>query len=190
MTNKVLFAQIRMLRELMFDVIPLSRYDHLVGNRGLKVWSKWTAWTAVQWKKHMECLMSRPAYPECYCPITSSTDKKIFIAHWQAYHIDQHTSRIICEHEKDGILCHYMTDRESDMKSHIHNLHQDAVMKKQASSWSMKDIERNFKTFPESHAGSHPTLIVWVIMDTKAEDPRTKTTFSESQFMTLRIGQP
>ncbi len=42
------------------------------------------------------------------------------------------------------------------------------------SSWSIKDLERNFKTFPESRAGSHPTLIVWVIMDMKAEDPRTK----------------
>ncbi len=74
------------------------------------------------------------------------------------------------------------------MKSHIHNLHQDAVTKKQASnnyvsenawlgltsSWSIKDLERNFKTFPESHDGSHHTLIVWVIMDKKAEDPRTK----------------
>ncbi len=29
-TDEVLFAQIRMLRELMFDVIPLSRYNHLV----------------------------------------------------------------------------------------------------------------------------------------------------------------
>ncbi len=79
-----------------------------------------------------------------------------------------------------------MTDRESDMKSHIHNLHQDTVAKKQASnsyvsenawldltsSWSIKDLERNFKTFTESRAGSHPTLIVWVIMDMKAEDPR------------------
>ncbi len=36
-TNGVLFAQIRMLRELMFDVIPLSRYNHLVGNGGSKV---------------------------------------------------------------------------------------------------------------------------------------------------------
>ncbi len=31
-TKEVLFAQIRMLRKLMFDVVPLSRYDHLVGN--------------------------------------------------------------------------------------------------------------------------------------------------------------
>ncbi len=29
-TNKALFTQIRILRELMFDVIPLSKYDHLV----------------------------------------------------------------------------------------------------------------------------------------------------------------
>ncbi len=39
-TNEVLFAQIRMFRELMFDVVPLGRYDHLVGNGGSKVWSK------------------------------------------------------------------------------------------------------------------------------------------------------
>ncbi len=38
-TNEVLFAQIRMLIELMFDVIPLSRYDHLVRNGGSKVFN-------------------------------------------------------------------------------------------------------------------------------------------------------
>ncbi len=91
----------------MFDVIPLSRYDHLVRNGGSKVWSKRTAQTAVPWKKQMECPMSRPGY---HCPITSWTVKKMFIAHWQAYHIDQHTSRIVWEHEKDSNLCHYMTD--------------------------------------------------------------------------------
>ncbi len=135
----------------------------------------------------MECPMSRPGNPGCYCLITNWTDKKMFIVHWQAYPIDQHTSRIVCEYEKDGNLCQYMTDRESDMKSHIHNLHRDAVANKQSSnsyvsenawldltySWSIKDLERTFKTFPESRAGSHPTLIMWVIMDTKAEDPRT-----------------
>ncbi len=31
-TNEVLFTQIRMLREVIFDVIPRSRYDHLVRN--------------------------------------------------------------------------------------------------------------------------------------------------------------
>ncbi len=36
-TNEVLFAQIRMLRELMFDVVLRSRYDHLVRNGGSKV---------------------------------------------------------------------------------------------------------------------------------------------------------
>ncbi len=186
--KEVLFDQIRMLRELMFDVIPLSRYDHLVRKGGSKVWSRRTARTAVLWKKQMECPMSRHRFPGCYCQITNWTDKKMFIAHWQAYHIDQHTSRILCEHEKDDILCHYMTDRESDMKSHIHNLHKDAVAKKQASnsyvsenawldltsSWSIKDLERNFKTLPENRVGLHPTLFVWVIMDTKADDPRTK----------------
>ncbi len=72
-----------MLREL-FDVSPLSRYDHLVRNGGSKVWSKRTARMAVPWKKHMECPMSRPCYPGCYCLITNWTDKKMLIAHWQA----------------------------------------------------------------------------------------------------------
>ncbi len=63
-TNKVLFAQIRMLRELIFDVIPLSQYDHLVRNGGSKVWSKWTAQTAVPWSEadgmpHVESWLSR-----------------------------------------------------------------------------------------------------------------------------------
>ncbi len=58
-----------------------------------------------------------------------------------------------------------MTDRESDMKSDIHILHKDAVAKKQASNssvsenawldltstWSIKDLERYFKTFPRNH---------------------------------------
>ncbi len=190
-TMEVLFAQIRILRELMFYVVPLSRYNHLVGNGGSKVWSRRTSLRAVPWKKQMECPMSRPGFPGCYYPITNWTDKKMFIAHWQAYDINQHTSRIVCEHDKDGNLCHYMTDRESDMKSHIHNLHKDAVVKKQASSsyvsenawldltssWLIKDLERNFKTFPENRVGVHLTLFVWVIMDTKAEDTRTKNVF-------------
>ncbi len=45
-TNDVLFAQIRMFRELMFDVITLSRYDHLVGNGGLKVYRGRSIWNA------------------------------------------------------------------------------------------------------------------------------------------------
>ncbi len=62
-SKDVLFAQIRILRELMFSVIPLSRYNHLVGNGGLKVWSKRTAQTAVPLKKNMGCPMSRPNFP-------------------------------------------------------------------------------------------------------------------------------
>ncbi len=82
----------------------------------------------------MECSMSRPGYPGYYCPITNWTDKKMFIAYWQAYHIYQHTRRIICEHEKDSNLCHYMTDRKSDIKSHIHNFPSGCRTKKQASN--------------------------------------------------------
>ncbi len=46
-------AQVRILQELMFDVIPLSRYNHLVRNGGSKVWVKWTALTAVPLKAKM-----------------------------------------------------------------------------------------------------------------------------------------
>ncbi len=109
-TPEVLFAHIRMLKELMFDVIPLSRYNHLVGNRGSKVWAKRTAQMAVLWKPNMTCPMSLAGIPGCWCPITIWTRKEMFIAHWQIYHIDQHTSHIMCEHHKDGVPCHYMTD--------------------------------------------------------------------------------
>ncbi len=164
-TEEVMFTQIRIFREHMFDVIPLSRYNHLVGNGGSKVWFRR--------KNQMECPMYRPGFQGCHCLITNWTDKKMFTAHWQAYHIDQHTSHTVCEHEKDGNLCHYMTDREKDMKSHIHNLHKDAVRKKHASnsyvsenawldltsSWSIKDLDRNFKTFPENLVCSTPHII-------------------------------
>ncbi len=102
--------------------------------------------------------------------------------HWQIYDIDQHTSQILCEHSKDGISCHYMTDHEADMKAHINRLHESSLKEKLANnsyvtenaSWSIKDLERSYKTFPESCCGTSYKLIVWVIMDTDAEDPRTK----------------
>ncbi len=47
MSYDLLFAQVRMLKELMFDVIPLSRYNHLDGNGGSKMWAKRTAQTAI-----------------------------------------------------------------------------------------------------------------------------------------------
>ncbi len=125
--DEVVFAQIRMLRELMFNVIPLSRYNHLVRNSGSKVWAKRIALTAVPSKTKMECPMSLNGKPGCFCPITSWKSKKMFIAHWQIYHIDQHTSCIVCEHSKDGISSHYMTDHEADMKAHMHRLHEPAI---------------------------------------------------------------
>ncbi len=70
------------------------------------------------------------------------------------------------------------------MKAHIHKLHDTAIQEKQAtnryvaenawldltSSWSIKDLERSFKTFLESRCGLTYELIVWVIMNTDAED--------------------
>ncbi len=55
---------------------------------------------------------------------------------------------------KDGISCHYMTDREADMKTHINKLHELSLKEKLAtnsyvaenawldltSSWSIKDV--------------------------------------------------
>ncbi len=57
---EVKFAQIRMLRELMFNIIHLGRYNHLVGKGGSKVWAKWTTLTAVAWKARMSGPMSNP----------------------------------------------------------------------------------------------------------------------------------
>ncbi len=42
------------------------------------------------------------------------------------------------------------------------------------SFWSIKDLKRSYKTFPEVSHGTTYELFVWVIMDTKAEDPRMK----------------
>ncbi len=152
------------------------------------MWSKWTATMAVPWKNKMVYPMTLPGNPGCYCPIKSWTSTELFIAHWQIYHIDQHTSRIICEHSKDGISCHYMTDREADSKTHINKLHESFLKEKPASnsyvpentwldlisSWSINDLERSYKTFPESCCGNLYDLFIWVIIDTDAKDTRTK----------------
>ncbi len=43
------------------------------------------------------------------------------------------------------------------------------------SSWSIKDIKKKFKTFPEvRYTSSASILLVWVIMELQAEDPRGK----------------
>ncbi len=119
--------------------------------------------TAVPWKKQMTFPMSNTGMPDCYCPITVWKKREMFIAHWQIYHIDQQVSHILCEHlNKDGVPYHYMTDLEADMKNHMHKLHDVAIQEKilsnkyvndkawldLMSSWSIKDIERNCKTFP------------------------------------------
>ncbi len=97
----------------------------------------------------------------------------MFIAHWQIYHIDQHTSCILCEHKKDSVSCHYMTDREVDMKAHMYKLHKLAISEKLPTnryvenawfdltpSWSIKDLERNYQTFPETRSRTAYTLFI------------------------------
>ncbi len=49
------------------------------------------------------------------------------MAHRQIYHIDQHISHIVCEQKKEGVKCHYMTDREADMKHHVTKVHGDCA---------------------------------------------------------------
>ncbi len=75
----------------------------------------------------MECPMNGPGMPGCYCPVTTCSNKKMFIVHWQIYHIEQHRSRIVCEHKKQGVFCQYMTDREAAMKQRIHKVHEPAL---------------------------------------------------------------
>ncbi len=167
------------------------------------MWAKWTALMAVPWKTKMACLMSMPGKPGCYCPITCWTSKEMFIAHWQIYHIDQHTSCILCKHMKDEISWHYMTDCEADMKSHIHRLHDPTIKEKQASNsyvnenawldltsfWLIKDLERSYKTFPETCSGSSYKLIIWVIMNTVTEDQKIKQIILGCQLTNLRTGR-
>ncbi len=181
---ELLFAQVRMFMQLMFDILPLSRFNHLVGNCGSKVWSKRIAQTLFLWKQKMTCPMDGPLVPAFYCPIKIWSNKKMFVAHWLIYH-----SRIVGEHEKDGVPCHYMTDHEADMKQHVSKVHEPKLksmvtfnlyVKENTwldltSSWSIKDIEKRYKTFPEvSYIGSGARLLVWVIRNLKAEDLRGK----------------
>ncbi len=138
--------------------------------------------------------------PACYCQITYWSNKVMFIALWMIDHVDQHTCHIVCKHLKNGMPCHYMTGREADIKQTIHKLHNAALkellatnwyMKENAwldltSSWSIKHIEKRYKTFPENHTGATMRLLVWVIMDHKAEDPRGKSnTFRVPPYVAL-----
>ncbi len=172
---ELLFAQVRMTKELMFDILSLSRFNHLVGNGGSKVWSKQTAQTAVPWRAGMPCSMDGLQMPGCYCPIVVWSNKDMFVAHWLIYHVVQHVSRIVCDHEKVGVPCQYMTDREADMRQHVSKVHESTLkamvtsnlyVKENTwlnltSSWTIKDIEKRFKTFPENHIGGLTKLLVW-----------------------------
>ncbi len=81
----------------MDKIIHLSRYDHLVGNDGSKVWSKCTAKTAHPLKVNVICPLAVPDMQRCNCPIKHCTWKKMFMAHWQIYNVDQHISCIVSE---------------------------------------------------------------------------------------------
>ncbi len=66
---ELLFTQVKIVMDKIFKMIPMSKYDHLVGNGGLKVWSKWTDKTAHLWKVNMTCLLAGADMPGCNCPI-------------------------------------------------------------------------------------------------------------------------
>ncbi len=127
------------MKELMFNVIPLSRFNHLVGNGGLIVWSKQIAQTAVQWIPRMSCLMNGLQIPGCYCPIEVWSDKEMFVVYWLIYHVDQHIIRIVCDHKKDGVPCQYMTDCEADVRQHISKVHEPMLKAMVASNLYVKE---------------------------------------------------
>ncbi len=70
----------------------------------------------VLWRQKRPCPLAGPDMLICNCPIKEWSNKKMFVAHWQIYYIDQHLSRIVCEQHKYRVKCHYMTDQEGDMK--------------------------------------------------------------------------
>ncbi len=51
----------------------------------------------------------------------------MLVAHWQLYHIDQHTSCIVCEQYKDRVKCHYVTNREANMALHVTKVHTEKL---------------------------------------------------------------
>ncbi len=121
---ELLYTQVKLQAKIMFTNILMSRFCHLIGNGGLNVWSKQTALTAMPWKANMHCLMAGKHMPGCNCPIKAWFNKKMFVAHWLIYYIDQHISRLICDFKKDDVRCQYTTDCEVDMKHHVLNVHE------------------------------------------------------------------
>ncbi len=136
--------------------------------------------SAVLWKQKMTCPMDGLSMSGCNCSIKVWSNKKMFVVQRQIYHIDQHINRIVCEYVWDCVLCHYMTDREADLKLHISKVHAEKLKVMidshlyinenpwldLTSSWSIKDIAKKYRTFPElSYTASASRLLVWVIMD-------------------------
>ncbi len=64
-----------------------------------------------------------------------------------------------------------LSEDDSDKGDVSSDSSNETIVPETLSSWSIKDLERNFKTFPENFVGLHRTLFVWVIMDMKAKDP-------------------
>ncbi len=124
---ELLFAQVKMSMNKVLNILPLSRFNHLLENSGSKVWSKRTAQSVVLWKQKMTCPMDGPSMPGGNCPIKVWSNKKMLVAQWQIYHIDQYISRIVYKHIRNNVLCHYMTDRETDMKQHISKVHAEKL---------------------------------------------------------------
>ncbi len=120
---ELLFAQVKMAMDKMFTVLSLSRLNHLVGNGGSKV-----------------CHLAGPLMPGCNYPIKVWFNKKTFMTHWQIYHIDQHISRIVCKHERYNMKCHYMTDREADMKHHVCNVHTDRLCHLSTQNFTLRKM--------------------------------------------------
>ncbi len=100
------YTQVKLLAKIMFGNIPFSRFVHLIGNSGSKMWSKRTAVSAIQWKANMPCPMAGNHILGCDCPIKAWTNKKMFVAHWLIYHIDQHIcNKAVRQGKDDGIAC-------------------------------------------------------------------------------------
>ncbi len=117
-----------------------SLSNHPVGNGGLKVWSKETALSAVPWKQKMTYALAGPSIPGCNCLIKVWSNKKMFVTHWQIYHIDQHISHTICKHERDNVKCHYTTDREADMKHHVCNVHTERLCHSSTQNFTLRKM--------------------------------------------------
>ncbi len=91
------------------------------------MWSNQTAKVAHPWKVNMTCSLAGLDMPVCNCLIKHRANKKMFVAHWQIYHIDQHVCCIVCEQYKDRDKCPHMTNHEAEMKLHVTKIHADKL---------------------------------------------------------------